>query len=426
LGQVGSKSLFFLNDQYQNPEARVVQLFEGRITRAADESDFSLGIDLEGQFSPNQQGFNSFTANEFYFRMDPMWSGTTLFLGRRRSQWSRLDERWNLGIWQPIFRVDALNPHSQGLTGLFVNLKKDNWSLEFFGTPFFLPDHGPQMETRNGHFVKGHPWVQYPPSEVYIKGVPTTALYQIDRPSSPEVIVNTGYGLNLRWGEEDSEGWLARAGWGYKPMNQLLLGFDGNLNIGDQDHLDVRIHPEVGFHRVTSFDGIYQGENWAMSVGVIEDAPERAQFDLPWTYQNFAPSHFVGGGVEYFTDAFRFGVGYVHREGGESQIEGPRAASAMKVLPDRFLFRDLFKTEVSYNAPLGARWSYQLSAQWRQEIIEGSEILSTQGTLLMGPFWKAFIGADLLRSDDRNIGSSDFIEAYLANDRVYGGLQYVF
>lgn len=426
LGQVGSRSLYYLNDQYQNPEVRSVQLFEGRITREADESDFSLGIDLEGQFSHAQQGFNSFTANEFYFRMDPLWSGTTLFLGRKRSRWSTLDDHWKLGVWQPNYRIDALNPHSQGLTGLFVDFKKDNWVLEFFGTPFFLPDHGPQMETRNGVFMKGHPWVQYPPSQVIIKGVSTPAYYRIDKPSIPDVIVNTGYGFNFQVGDPESEGWTGRVAWGYKPMNQLLLGFDGSLNLGDQGGLEINVHPEVGFHKVTSLDGVYRSEKWAFYVGVVEDQPEAYQFDLPWTYQNFSPSHFIGSGMDVFLGPVRVGLGYIHRQGGDSRIAGPRASTGNHVLPERFLFKDLVKTELSYAAGLGSRWSYELTGEWRQELQEGSEIVSAQGALLMGPFWKAYLGMDLLRSENQVLENADFIETYQANDRVYGGLQYVF
>lgn len=426
LGQVGSRSLYYVNDQYQNPEARAVQLFEGRITREADKNDFSLGIDLEGQFSPQHQGFNSFTANEFYFRMDPLWSGTTLFLGRKRSSWSGLDAGWKLGLWEPVYRIDALNPHTQGLTGLFVNFKTSNWNLEIFGTPFFLPDHGPQMETRNGQFVREHPWVQYPPSEVYIKDVPTEARYQIDKPSIPDVIVNTGYGMNLQWGQPDHEGWSARAAWSSKPMNQLLLGFDGNLKLAEQDHLDIKIHPEVGFHRLASLDGFYRSENWAMSVGLIDEQPQAQAFDLPWTYQNFSPSQYAAAGFDFFTESFRWGVGYLQRSGGELLARGPRAGSAGGVLPERFLFRKLVKTEIVYNAPLRGRWSYELAGEWRREIDEGSEIFSGQSSLLMGPFWRVFMGFDLLQSENRIPNKADFIESYLMNDRVYGGLQYVF
>lgn len=426
LGQVGSKSTYYLNDQYQNPEARSVQIFEGRITREADESDFSLGIDLEGQFSMSQQWYNSFTANEFYFRMDPLWSGATLYMGRKRSNWSAMDDRWKMGIWQPVYKVDSLNPHTQGLTGLFVTFKQENWVLEFFGTPFFLPDHGPQVETRNGEFVKGHSWVQYPPSQIIIKGQPTPAFYSIDKPSIPDIIVNTGYGMNLQWGDSESEGWMGRAAWAYKPMNQLLLGFDGNLNLSEQERLEIDIHPDVGFHEVGSLDGVYRGEKWLAYAGVILDVPKYTPFDSPWTFQNFSPSRLTGGGIEFFTNSVRLGLGYVHRVGGEASVGGPRASSSMQVLPERFSFQDLIKAELSYGGDLGAHWSYELSGEWRQELQEKSEIVSGQGALLMGPFWKAYLGLDLLRSDNRLSQKSDFIESYQANDRVYGGLQYAF
>jgi hypothetical protein len=426
LGQVGTKSLYYLNDQYQNPEARSVQLFEGRITREADESEFSLGIDLEGQFSVNNQRFNSFTANEFYFRMDPLWTGTTLYLGRKRSRWSALDDRWKLGVWQPLYKVDSINPHSQGLTGLFVVVKQDDFTLEFFGTPFFLPDHGPVMETRNGSFVTGHPWVQYPPSEVILKGQPTPAFYQIDKPSIPDVIVNTGYGMNLQWGDSETEGWLFRGAWAYKPMNQLQLGFDGNLSLANEERLEIDIHPEVGFHKVGSLDGSYRSENWGVYAGLIVDQPEPTHFDNRWTYQEFSAAHLGGIGTEYLWGSTRFGLGYLRRDGGDSQMAGPRAGAAARVLPERFQFDELLKMEVTYRGDLDSQWSYELMGEWRQELKEQSEIVSGQGTLLMGPFWRAYMGMDLLRTNNLVTSKADFAESYQSNDRVYGGIQYVF
>lgn len=426
LGQVGTRSLFYLNSEYQNPEARSVQLFDGRITREAEEGEFSLGIDLEGQFSVSQQLFNSFTANEFYFRMDPLWSGATLYMGRRRSHWSSLDDRWKLGVWQPVYKLDSLNPHTQGLTGLFVAFKQTNWNLEFFATPFFLPDHGPQVETRNGQFVKGHPWVQYPPSQLLINNEKTSAFYRIDKPSIPDVIANTGYGMNFQWGEEGRAGWLGRAAVAYKPMNQLLIGFNGNLNIADEGRVDIDVHPEVGFHRVASLDGAYRWTNWGIYLGVIQDTPDIAHFDSPWTYQNFQRSQVTGGGIEYFTDFFRMGLGYIHHDGGESRVMGPRSNLSSQVLPERFLFKDLVKTELKYIGAFGPHWSYELSGEYRYELNEKSEIISTQGALLIGPFWKAYVGVDLLRTDNGVKDKVDFVELYQSNDRLFGGVQYVF
>ncbi|MDZ4082907.1 MAG: hypothetical protein U1E10_08230, partial [Bdellovibrionales bacterium] len=41
-------------------------------------------------------------------------------VGRRLESWSQLDRHWDLGLWEPLNRFDALRPIDQGLTGAFI------------------------------------------------------------------------------------------------------------------------------------------------------------------------------------------------------------------------------------------------------------------------------------------------------------------
>jgi hypothetical protein len=428
LGSIGARSLNYISDQYENKEARNVQLLEGRIQLVPElvDSQLGLGMDLEGQVSVAQPMLNSFTANELYFRIDPLWTEATLYLGRKRSKFSNLDARWKLGVWEPIFKVDALDPHSQGLTGLFVAFESAEMTYEFFASPFFLPDHGPQVETRDGEFVKGHPWVQYPPEELTMAGQPIATHYNIDRPDLGDVVIQQSYGLSIRKGDSSQTGMSVGLAWAHKPMNQLLLGLDPDMSLVGQSRWDIGIHPEVGTHEVGSLDLSYRAEHWLTYVGGLSDSPSEKIFDGPWTYQKFSAATIVGGGMEFFADGWQIGLGYLQRRGGDSRMVGKAAPYLSDSLPERFLFEELLNAELAYEGDLAVHWAYEVKGGWRQELRARSEIVALQGSLMMGPYWKGFLGVDLLKAGDGVADRKDFVESYRNNDRAYGGIQYVF
>lgn len=432
---IGTRSLFYINKNIMNTEARSLHYFEGRVQRDASHSDKNFGMDLEGQFASSQEGFNSFSLNELYWKTNFLSESITFAIGRRTSQWSLLDDHWKLGAYQPVYRMDPLNPSSQGLTGLFLGFKGEGWNVEFFGTPVFTPDQGAPVETVNGRFVKKDPWIFYPPPEINVNGVLTPATYEIDRPSIQEVVSNKGFGVKAQVGQTDEDGVSGRAGWAYKPMNQLLLGLSGHETVrqteespeSEKNTVDIRLHPEVGYHQISSIDLAYRFNSFLMTLGVVDDRPMKHEFASQWTYQNYLPSQLMGGGIEFSSESgWRVGAHYLKRQGGESQVLGPEKDLVGPYIPERYSFAELVQGEMVFQKRLSSRWGYEGSGEWRKELSEGSELYSLKGALLMGSFWKAYLGLDFMKSENKNPQKKDFIEANLANDRVYGGVHYVF
>lgn len=435
-GYIGTRSLFYINNNIVNSEARAVHYWEGRVHQDAHNNDKSLGLDVEGQFTNSQGGLNSFSINELYWNSNSSAENTSFAIGRRNSQWSFLDRHWKLGAYEPVYKVDPLNPSSQGLTGLFLGFKGENWNLEFFGTPVFIPDQGAPVETANGRFVKKDPWVFYPPSEVSLNGVLTPVSYEIDKPSIQDVVDNQGYGVNAQVGQMDQEGLSGRAAWVYKPMNQLLLGLKGYETLrqteispaeSEKNTVDIQLHPEVGYHQISSMDLAYRWNSLLVTLGVVDDRPMKKEFASQWTYQNYLPSQLIGGGLEYSTEVgLRMGAHYLTRHGGGSQTEGPEKDLVGSYIPERYSFAELVQGELGFQKRLNSRWGYEGSGEWRKELREGSELYSLKGALLVGSAWKAYLGFDFMKSENKNPQTKDFIEANLANDRVYGGVHYVF
>lgn len=429
-GTIGIRSSEFINKEYKIPSAKKNTIFGGKISSPVEDEEFGLGLEIEGQFVNNNPILNTFTAHEFYFKVFPEWQNSILYLGRKKQPWSDLDSNWQLGAWEPVFKVDPLDMHVQGLTGFFVDIKKPDWSLELFATPFFLPDHGPSVDVRDGEFIHGHPWVNLPPQEVNVFGELTPAYYIVDKPTATDVIANKGYALRFHWGKDESRGtstgFAAQVSIGYLPVNQLTLGFDGTYNASEKSRLEIGINPEVIYHKLLGVDTTYKFENLHFGISILQENPESPDYASKWTYQNYKPTQFASTNVSYKWDSYETRVSYLKRFGGEADTVGPQAALFKKVIPDRYGFHELLKAELKWQQKSHTLFKNYMLARWIQELQERSDIVSVQAGCQVGPFWQIYGGFDFLKTENKNTNSADLAETYQRNDRAYGGVQYVF
>lgn len=429
-GSIGIRNSEYLNKDYSVSANKRNSMFAGRISSPVDDEEFGLGIDIEGQFVNDQPVLNTFTAHEFYFKVYPEWQNSILYLGRKKQAWNELDSNWQLGAWEPVFKVDPLDVHGQGLTGFFVDIKRPDWTLELFATPFYLPDHGPSVDTRDGHLVEGHPWVSLPPRSVNIFGEPTPAYYTIEKPSATEVVANKGYALRFRYGKDDNHGDAAglstQVALAYLPANQLTLGLNGINNISESRKVEIGIRPQVTYHRLLGLDAIYRAENLRVAFSFLQEDPEKNEFANTWTYQDQLMTRFISPSVSYRLQNIELRASYIRRLGSAPITQGPQVSIFKKVFPDRYGFQELFKGELKWQQQNSNRLKYYVLSRWTQELVEHSDVVSFQGGCQIGSFWQIYGGLDLLKTDNKNPLYSDLAETYQHNDRAYMGVQYVF
>ncbi len=157
----------------------------GGVQHSAQSSNYTLlaaDLNLEheskglrAKFNPVGQGAFEYQ-DEFYFGVPEIYiepkrlaPGFSMAVGRQKRHWSRLDEEFNLGIWQPQLRWDYLNPTQEGLTGLFFDLKvSESWKVTFFTSPLNIPDQGPQFKLREGQFESSNRWFVQPQSRLQL------------------------------------------------------------------------------------------------------------------------------------------------------------------------------------------------------------------------------------------------------------------
>lgn len=429
-GTIGIRSTDFINKDYKVSSTKKSTMFGGRISSPVEDEEFGLGLDIEGQFVDDNPILNTFTAHEFYFKVFPEWKDSILYLGRKKQPWSELDSNWQLSAWEPVFKVDPLDMRVQGLTGFFIDVKKTDWSLELFATPFFLPDHGPTVDARDGQFVQGHPWVNLPPQDVTIFGESTPAYYTIEKPSATDVISNNAYALRFRLGKDDSlgdvTGFNAQMAIGYLPVNQLVLGFEGVYNTSEKSRLEIGLSPNVIYHKLLGLDVIYRSENLRLGFSFLQEEPELPEFAAKWTYQDYKATKFLSPSFSYKWNKLETRISYLKRLNGEVETIGPQAALFKNAIPNRYGYNELLKTELKWQQTTSSLFKYNILARWVQELQEHSDIVSVQAGCQIGAFWQIYGGIDFLKTDNKNSDSVDLAEMYQRNDRAYGGVQYVF
>lgn len=419
----------------------------------AQSSNYSFldaGLNLQPSSPGFQYKFNPIAQaalgikDEFYlgvpeaFIQPRLGDGFNLVIGRQKRTWSRLDEEFNLGVWQPQLRWDYLEPKQQGLIGVFFDITfSDSFRLTLMTSPVFLPDQGPTYQLTNGQFSSHNRWFSQPQSRVALfsdSGVsPGTPLYfQIDRPAEEQVIMNPTFAASFAF-QMSSQFWT-NLNYAYKPQNQLHLGVEcaNCLNISGSQDVTVVIHPEVIKHHVVTLESGYDGVDQRGYLSLTGDFPNASTFPQGY-WESPLDSMVIAGGafeqnlhmiphmptivkvsyIRVFTVATRDHKGIVDSEQVHSSLDRYpyREVGALEgriELLQRSLHRVDLRTRYSYSVPEKGGWV-------------AAELDWNYGALTVSA------GADILGTgvadDSPNAG---LFTRYRSNDRVYGGVAYVF
>ena len=176
-----------------------------------------------------------------------------LVLGRSIRKWSYLDDSWMMGIIQPLFKWNMALPEEQGLTGLFLNIPlNEKIKLMFFSSYIFLPSQGPDYELVNGEIRSSNPWFMQPVRIINFADRETKLRYNVSVPKTSDIIFRSSYGGKLGTAY-DKKSWLFNLFYLSKPKNDLIIPFDGQLNLTTFTG-DVTIQPMVARHHIFGLD----------------------------------------------------------------------------------------------------------------------------------------------------------------------------
>lgn len=356
-------------------------------------------------------------------------------VGRKVEFWSQIDSDWQLGLWQPKVAVDLLRPEDQGLAGVFYKMRAEKFNFLAFASPIFIPSMGPEIREKNGGLEAESRWYKNPSRSFPLNGTETKLVYDLDVPDIGKLVRNPGAGARLSWGG-DTPGFWGSVNYGNKPMNALLLRYKRALVLPETDPLtgEVTVSPEVGYHEIFGADiGLRYGETGKLALSYLEDRPKLTLPEDPWVQQQ--PRQLRSFGV-HASQMFQTPI-----------AQNPLKVSMMylRVQTDAVLDYDSLGRD--QGSLFEERTQFTQAAQFKfesQGVLYGKKYDSSLKYLRemdqKGSLWGAelkvyptrdvglFVGADILGVDDTEADPNDgrFLNQFRANDRVYGGLNYVF
>jgi hypothetical protein len=427
-GQIRMETMQYFTPIAEQPQLTYSQFLSARLSGLKETSWVDLAADISGG-TFFARGQSHYVVHELYVA-SPGNTAFKAYAGRKKKDWSEMDRRWDLGMFQPTFAIDALRPEDQGLAGLFLNYDRRNFEFLFFATPIFIPNMGPDIREQGGALVSQSRWFRSPSRDYDFSNRINTIEYSLDVPETRKLIENPGTAVMTRVGNKDQGPW-AVASVGYLPVNELILKRQ-NFKAISQDKVDVTVSPDVTYHMIYSADMGYSFSNLRMSVSYMQDRPQEKTPDTDWSIQKLEPLQAYSTALDFsvddiFSKTLAFQIEYLKVDGGGiTDILSDGAADDFTLFDQRLKFTNALSFSVEG----------QLASFWRRPFVTRFKYLydyDQRGSLLNTEFlyypsqrWAVLVGGDILGVQDESYRPSRFINQYRANDRVYGGMTYVF
>jgi hypothetical protein len=378
---------------------------------------------------------DQFIARELYTSYLSPSRNTQISLGRKVEFWSRLDQSWHLGLWQPQYETDPLRPETEGLSGLFFKQKIAN-RFEFiaYASSLYIPTTGPEVQERDGGLVSDGRWYRSPSSNFTLFGKSTRIAYALDIPEIEKLVNNPGWGMRLQSLNNDKGIW-ASLNYGYKPINDLVLQYKKNLFLPEDDPQagEVTIVPAVAYHQLFGSDIGYTFENANISASVLQDLPDDKGTEAPFIIQNPRKMTAValhtdfGFSNKFTTQPLKISLDYMRISGGNIQDFDANRVEQTPIFEQRFDLLHAASVKGDVLTSIGRKRMIS-SLKYTRELEQKGGIFNAELNYFPESKLGLILGADFLGVDDVSNENKDtrFLNQFRANDRYYGGLSYVF
>ncbi|MCB0412404.1 MAG: hypothetical protein KDD22_07755 [Bdellovibrionales bacterium] len=389
--------------------------------------NFTKKIDAHGVFSFTETRTPYIAVPELYFESNPK-KNFYFTLGRKKKSWSRADELWHLGLWQPLARWDYFRPEPQGLTGLTLGVQNSWVGLELFGSTVFIPDQGPQFQIVNGHFESENRWFWKPQTQANVLGSERDLRYELVTPEVADVINNGSLAGRLWLGQYQKTAWASVA-YADKPVNQFHLAVDPEYQIQLERASEpvVGIFPRVIRHKLTTVEVGVGPKAFNLTASLTDEETSRPEFVSRYMQSALSDNRWMALSMNHtlFFRDFEATWAYLQREVRNRAVHDQLMGSEVESSYDRFPIE-----EAASFSWKGTLRFFSQNFFWRGQY--WYSIKEEGGWLSTGLLWQAtrdlgwYLDFDVLGTNLDPEKSQGFISRYRGNDRVLVGMTYVF
>lgn len=351
--------------------------------------------------------------------------GPSFAVGRKRLTYSIGDEIFCSGVYEPRLLWNPLRPESQGLSGIFLELKnredEPSWGLTVMASSVYLPDQGPGFELRDGQFQSVNPWFRTPPREIQVGPVVDRLDFRIAKVNESEVLLQRSW-VGKAYAGSPTRGFFLQLAGAYKPVNQLTLGLDAN-SVPQEERVLVDVSPRTSYHRVASADMKWSGRWYGVGLSLLQEMPEDPKLPEPWTYGKYSNSQVSTPFVEYRWRSWQARAALQVVTGGEVQATGPQAQRLKDQFQNRYPAKSSQLFELRYRFYSRRDQGFTLSTSYQAADQAAYELVEARAQYQWSRFWSVNFGAIMVRSD---LPSGNVFADNQNNDQFNLGIQYVF
>lgn len=396
------------------------------VTGLSYDTRWGYGVDV--QVGKYNYGASNYSVQEafLFYRLESFFK---ISVGRKKIEWSVLDNYWKTTIWQPKYAIDYLRPEGQGLTGAFFEYRRSDFQFVALTTPIYIPNMGVDIREEDGELRSDSRWFRQPSNKYDFNGRIKAVSYDLSFPETRNLISRPGVGFNVALGDR-TRGFWANQSAGYKPVNELILKREGYVAAGEKN-VKVVVSPDVTYHSVLSADIGYSFPTLRVIGSYIEDNPKTKLPTDDWIIQDLEPmkgySLMVENNIDYsMIRDLKIQLGYLRIDGGAiNDIDANSEKDSFTLFDERFFFYNsvLLKTEGKlfklFNRDFTTKFSYL------RDFNQRGSLVNTEFQFYPTQRWAVLVGGDFISVDTEN-DSSAFLNQNRANDRVYAGVTYVF
>jgi len=400
----------------------------GRFKGLHQEEALKIYLDLGAGGLAGKQAESYFILPQAFISYD-FSDSVNVTIGRVVKSFSVIDEYWLLGDVMPLFRWDAARPEMQGIPGVLVEYAPNrNLQVDLLMSYLYLPTQGPSYSIIDGKLESGNPWFSDVVDVLEVSGVPYDLRYSINTPEISDVILQPSFGAVVTL-KSDSEVLWARGGYFMKSRNDLVLPFEGVIDLSAKNG-DIVVHPQVAEHKIALFDTGLKFEDWAITYSSIYESDVTFPVEANnWIYPAYTDQYKLGLNVSWQATAFHtIEMGGLKTFNNNVSVLGLAGAGTLDIYSYRNQYDnavDLRLTSVFVPRQHGFLFKTKIRCAYDYEV--ETSLLSFDFTYRPVAEVSIFTRMDLFGGERiADAKYNNFLVNYLSRDRAQLGVQYVF
>lgn len=411
----------FVSPEYKATDQTQYQFLGFRAHSGSEESSFV--VDSEVVMAMGAPLLSYIKIQDFALQYKNS-SNEMFSVGRKKQLWSGLDHRWNFGVIEPTFKWNPLNRKTLALTGIHWNRDETDFSVTAIWSPFFIPNQGPNFEIDpNGQFTRKNPWFQTPPDTFrpFPSATSDSSIqYNVQRPPDSEIVSQSTLGgtIEKNW----MTNWLTRAGYFYKPMNQLALSYNGAYVLAtDQGQVDLL--PEVIYHRVITADIVYRYGLFETGISYINDKPTNRKLDPEWTVPIFEDAQIYSTYVQLsLKKSNKVSLEYLSVESGRVVEVGDLANSKRAPISNRYPMTEAYKLRHQLGLRMKNVQQVSFDTSWTHSDKNQFDLIQVRGSFQVNRDWQIYTDMQFLKARPINADNANDVASFVDNDRLMVGV----